>query len=90
MTITAEQADAIYAVLMEECGAPRGRERERFRRYLTTANDPEWRFCGSLGFGGKFRVSSGKPRVDYYPEDRTPARNAMVERANERIKELFT
>jgi len=39
-----------------------------------TSKEPctEWRFQGSLGFGGKFRYP--RMSVDCYPEDETPAR----------------
>jgi hypothetical protein len=49
----------------------------------------EFRFGGKLGFGGKLFSNSRNVWVDYYPEDRTPERDAIVERVNARIKELL-
>jgi hypothetical protein len=47
----------------------------------------EWRFQGSLGFGGKFFRDSNGYRVSCYPEDKTPERNAAISRANSRLQE---
>lgn len=50
----------------------------------------EYRFCGSLGFGGKI-WAEGSPRVGWtfrvscYPEDRTPDRDRWIAKANERL-----
>lgn len=83
--------DAIYTVLVEECGAREdGREmflavRDEVRRELPI----EYRFQGALGFGGKFRYHpTWLPYVDCYPEDLTPERRAMIERANKRLAEF--
>lgn len=40
----------------------------------------EWRFCGHLSRGGKYRIRTNT--VDCYPEDRTLERAALVERMN--------
>jgi hypothetical protein len=94
MNITNEQADEIYTILAEECGAPddhMGFDRDAFGRYFTSATFPEWRFSGDLGFGGKCRIISAHPipYVDYYPEDYSVARDNIVDRVNERIAKLF-
>lgn len=92
MTRTPKQlADAVYTVLVEECGAPDDRMRHSFIRYFTSERFPEWRFQGHLGFGGKCRITSNYkiPHVDCYREDETPDRLAMIDRANARIQELF-
>lgn len=93
------QADAVYDVLVTECGAtdlPDSggySERAAFVRYMTDARHrwKEWRFSGDLGLGGKCRINSNHPApyVDYYPEDRSVARDRMVRRANARISALF-
>ena len=48
----------------------------------------EYRFCGSLGFGGK--VWRGPPPyVTCYREDETPAIKARMEKANRRLTALW-
>ncbi len=37
----------------------------------------EWRFCGSLGFGGKFWSNAGSLYVSFYPEDTTHMRRLI-------------
>ena len=86
-------AEEIFAILTEECGASRdslGQGLDAFARYLGTDSpfSREFRFGGHLGFGGKFYADGRTWRVGCYPEDATPARNAMVERANERLADL--
>lgn len=98
--ITEAQARAVLSILVEECGhkvfdqpaadafvsaiiVPQPNERD---------NCCEWRFCGALGFGGKFRNNGNHentPHVDCYQEDETPARLAMIAAANKRLAELF-
>lgn len=46
----------------------------------------EWRFQGSLGFGGKYRSKTNK--VDCYPEDETPQRLDVIKRLNKALEEL--
>jgi hypothetical protein len=80
-------ADEVYRVIVEECGAD---EEQRvsfgFDRYWNEDGWKEWRFCGLLGFGGKvYRTNRGDVYVACYREDRTPDRDAMVARANERL-----
>lgn len=93
MRFTPDQANAIYDVLVEECGAPLDDDsRVMFGVYLAGggAFPFEFRFQGDLGFGGKFRATADacRWRVDCYPEDRTPERDEMVRRANARLAEL--
>jgi len=82
--ITAEKAAAIYAILVEECEA-RAHDADGFIHEFTH-DDPtsEWRFCGSLGFGGKFRYP--RMTVDCYQEDETPKRLAAIQKANQRLE----
>lgn len=92
--LTEEQANAVYDVLVEVCGANGDRwYRESFVRYMTeAARGKEWRFQGHLGFGGKCYLNGnrdGLPYVSCYPEDRTPQRDATIEAANARIVEMF-
>lgn len=84
--IDRELAGKVYDVLMETCSAP-ACERESFiDHYINPTPSSEWRFCGALGFGGKFR--SPAFRVDCYPEDETPARREMISKANEQLAGL--
>lgn len=90
-TLTTAQAEAIWAILTEECGA---RSDHGFVWHQTRSHVTEWRFMGTLGFGGKFwRSTSKRPdgtwgelwRVDCYREDATPDRLATIKRANARL-----
>lgn len=73
--------DGIYDVLVEVCGAPEGQDRrEDFARHWPGC--VEYRFGGLLGFGGKVYWTGGRLYVNCYPEDRTPERATMIERAS--------
>lgn len=97
-TITEDQARAVRAILHEECGCRvDDRETEVFVRAIIADEGyanvcHEYRFCGALGFGGKFRNNGNNenvPYVDCYREDETPARKKMIAKANKRLAELF-
>lgn len=94
--LTPHEASAVYDILVAETGArPGEREKWSFVRYATAIAEwnhifVEWRFCGSLGFGGKFRFDGFEvPNVNCYREHETPERLAIIERANERLAALF-
>lgn len=75
------RANRVWDILEAECGAsPAGRE--DFVVQATLYGITEYRFMGSLGFGGKFWHDM---RVSCYPEDRTPERDAMIAKANSRL-----
>ena len=80
-------AEKVYDILVEVCGAKED-QRNHFVANQTTDAIDEWRFCGKLGFGGKFRRYDKRLYVDCYPEDETPERRAMIDAANERLKAL--
>jgi len=88
--LTLETALAVYDVLIEECGASdKGRDRDAF--IYTQTKKPicvEWRFCGKLGFGGKFWNNS-KFYISCYSENETAERLAMINAANARLTELY-
>lgn len=99
-TLTAEQADRVWDILVEEVGADpdkTGWRYESFVQYLGMDVSPhcigschEYRFEGNLGHGGKFRHdTSGSGSVSCYPENRTPNSEAAIERANQRLSELY-
>lgn len=82
----------IYGILIRVCGAPE-LDREVFILYARD-HDPsrtlEWRFIGSLGFGGKvWLYNRMESYVTCYPEDETPARLNAIEKANEELKSLM-
>jgi hypothetical protein len=91
-TLTNEQANAVYSILVEECGAPDG-QRVDFVYHATTQDGEhgaglEWRFQGSLGFGGKYYHHAGRQWVDCYTEDETPERLASIQRAEARLGQV--
>lgn len=48
----------------------------------------EWRFCGSLGFGGKIYRNDRKLYVSCYPEDETRARRKLIKSVNKKLEKL--
>lgn len=81
-----EWFDKVYSILVQFAGA---REEDRDGFIYDHTNDfecREWRFCGKLGFGGKYR--SGRNKVDCYPEDLTPERSAIIQQTNEELANL--
>lgn len=92
-TISEDQAKSVLTILEQECGYRHG-DADYFVRYITDSKHPclEFRFCGALGFGGKFRNNGNRndtPYVDCYKEHETPERTAMIKRANARLAQLF-
>ncbi len=75
---------AIYEILIRTCGAYDAAD--AFTQFIYAADrfgagwSFEYRFQGSLGFGGKVWLYNGDyPYVNCYKEDETPERNkAMV------------
>ena len=82
-----KQANKIYDIMVLDGGANPS-NRESFVRYVTTEEHIEWRFCGSLGFGGKFNVGSGRIYVSCYTEDETPERRATIQLINSKLEAL--
>ncbi len=86
--MTLSQASALYDILVTYADAL-PEERPRFIAYLCDgANWHEWRFCGSLGMGGKLYHSGGRFWVSCYSEDETPKRKATIARVNREIEAL--
>lgn len=76
---------SVYELLVAYCNAPsHPSDKANFIRIVReTHNDRcEYRFIGSLGFGGKFRITEGKMHVTCYPEDETPQRLAKIDKIN--------
>lgn len=87
-TLNRDQANAAFDILVAECDAHEG-DRSQFLHWAERNIDTrEYRFMGSLGFGGKFRVGYRTWRVDCYPEDETIQRKDSVVRANRRLATL--
>ena len=86
--LSEDQARDVYSVLTAEAGASEDpNDANTFVREFSGAKPSnEWRFIGSLGFGGKFRFPG--LTVDFYPEDATPERRAAVERTNAKLAAL--
>ena len=85
-SVSIETAERVWTILVEECGADE-RNREDFIRTLDRWN--EYRFMGTLGFGGKVWNTRGGFYVTCYKEDETVSRRLSMKRANERLKEEF-
>lgn len=103
--ISEPEARSVLKVLVEECGyrVLDPRDGDAFVRSIQWPQEPsrvmeshvcrEYRFCGALGFGGKFRNNGNNenvPYVDCYGEDMTPARKEMIAAANKRLADIFT
>jgi hypothetical protein len=95
--MTTEQANAVYDILVEHCGADDTdgphllmTSRGEFVFHQTEQVQPEYRFQGALGFGGKFRRNGWGDRwpVDAYEGDLTSERRAMIDRANTALNAL--
>lgn len=95
--IPGDLAHRAYDLLVLHCGASADTDdRERFVAFHTRSHPDahtEWRFQGSLGFGGKFWTQAWAEapfdlRVTHYPEDHTPARCAAVETVNKALRAL--
>lgn len=88
-----EKAKKVWAILVEHAGA-RPEDGEIFGHYVRVEDRfVEWRFCGTLGFGGKLKYNGhqndGAPWVDCYGEDRTPERSETILKVNGLLLELF-
>ena len=87
MRLSQLQAEAVWLILVETCGASQHEDdTECFVRYAQD-NPQEFRFQGNLGFGGKLYFGTVL-RVACYQEDETPERKRMVDHANKLLKDL--
>jgi hypothetical protein len=88
MQITNELANRIYDVLVKACETDEA-SRQRFIYYITNpAQSHEWRFIGSLGFGGKLYHNHGRIYVGCYWEDETEERRMTIDRANQELSKI--
>ncbi len=81
-----DTAEKIYDILVETCGA-QPNKRSEFVAIVNRTN--EYRFQGSLGFGGKFWNSGNRWTVSCYTEDETPEAKQMIQQADEQLKTLL-
>ena len=81
-------AHLIYDVLVRECNASEYWREDFVLSVSGERGHPctEYRFCGSLGFGGKFRTE--RWTVDYYQEDDSTKRTKIAKRTNEALAAL--
>lgn len=84
--MTEESAHYIFELLVTNAGA-RESMRDEFVYHLTHGCK-EFRFQGSLGFGGKLYVEPRGLRVSCYREDETPERNETIEKTNAALAAL--
>lgn len=78
-----------WDILIAEAGASdKERERRQFVSYFLTAQNPEWRFMGKLGSGGKVRFNGDYLYVTCYLEQETPERLEIIEKVNEKLLAL--
>ena len=76
-----------WVILTEECGA--NYDDFTMLQQFVCGEWDEFRFQGDLGFGGKMYAKRDSAYVSCYPEDSTPERRVMIERANTRLTRLF-
>ncbi len=92
--LTTEQANAIYDLLIQHCGASSDDHDKRARWNFVQAHTreyvEEWRFIGALGFGGKFWNCNGRWYVTAYTEDveRRPDKQDRIDACNKALAEL--
>ena len=92
--IPEKTTNEIYNILVQTCGA-REKDRDRFVEEFTKDNHTwEWRFCGRLGFGGKFWdnysfTHNSRFYVTCYSEDEVPERLGMIENANKKLQAIW-
>jgi hypothetical protein len=89
--MTPRLASRIRSVLREECGFESDYVDGALERWLISgASGGEYRFQGSLGFGGKLYVEDhgDRWRVSCYREDETSERREAIRKANKRLREL--
>lgn len=77
--------EQVWAVLNEECGAAATMPHEFTHHWPKCV---EYRFQGDLGFGGKVYAQGNRLWVSCYGENRTTARDSMIEKANSRLAAL--
>jgi hypothetical protein len=75
--LTRQEASDVYDILIAECGAPMSERPFFIASIMEDRSIHEWRFCGNMGYGGKFKLNNGQAYVTFYPEDTTPERQQI-------------
>lgn len=85
--ILKEKYNKIYNLLVKIGGA-REDDRDSFIHHHCESKYGcnEWRFCGKLGFGGKYRSVYNK--VTCYKEDETPERVELIKQLNVELEKI--
>lgn len=85
---TKEQANRVYDVLVKYTGATEA-DRNDFVYHHTDAEHTcnEYRFCGHLGFGGKYWSQSNN--VTCYQEDMTNERRIIIEITDKKLEKIL-
>jgi hypothetical protein len=89
--LTEAEANAVYDVLVEHAGEQEDEySREMFVDAQVSDFQPEYRFMGVLGFGGKFRRRTFNDEwyVDCYPENLNKERKVIIQKTNEALVAL--
>lgn len=92
-TRVACKARRIYDILVKFAGAPDIQStRAQFESFFVDAHENkkggEFRFQGTLGFGGKFFIDSEKMWVACYKEDATLRRSRIIRKINEKLVKI--
>ena len=90
--MNAEFAHKIWKILVEHAGCREDNySRQAFIDYLVNhweCQDVEWRFGGSLGFGGKLYYNNNGLYVNCYSEDLNPKREQILQNTNSALRML--
>jgi hypothetical protein len=83
--MTEERANKVYDILVRLGGAVE-RDRDGFVYHHSRADDicEEWRFSGSLGYGGKYY--SDYNRIDCYKENFNEKTKVVIDKINKELK----
>ena len=89
--VSVEYYRKVYDILVKEAQASPTSRDEFVRWCFGTLMEihplaGEWRFGGTLGFGGKYWIATNT--VSCYREDETPARIQSVSNINQKLKEI--
>jgi hypothetical protein len=93
--VAQDVAEKIYDILCEHAGCYRAKEGETdlsrmsFIRYATEGTWTEFRFGGSLGFGGKVWNNAGHWYVSCYYEDEGKKQTKIIGKTNAALDKLF-
>ncbi len=76
--------DSTYSILVKHAGAIDSPMERHCFEVAIKGGCEEYRFIGTLGFGGKYRPKRNE--VDCYPEDRNPKRDAAIKATNAALR----